>query len=63
MVNTPTRAAMYLRISLGRNMDGLAIDRQREDCLKIAKDRGWEVAEEYVDQSKSATDKTKRRPA
>lgn len=63
VTNTPTRAAVYLRISLDRNMDGLAIDRQREDCLKIARDRGWEVVEQYVDQSKSATDKTKRRPA
>lgn len=62
-VTSTTRAALYLRISLDRNMDGLAIDRQREDCLKIAKDRGWDVVEEYVDQSKSATDKTKRRPA
>ncbi|MFV0433313.1 MAG: recombinase family protein [Leucobacter sp.] len=57
-----TRAAVYLRISLDRNADGLAIERQREDCLRIAADRGWEVVEEYVDQSKSATDKTKKRP-
>ncbi|WP_433676890.1 recombinase family protein [Microbacterium gorillae] len=57
------RAAVYLRVSLDRNMDGLAIDRQRDDCLKIARDRGWQVIEEYVDQSKSATDKTKKRPA
>jgi len=53
---------VYLRISLDRNMDGLAIDRQREDCHKIAADRGWTVVEEYVDQSRSATDKTKVRP-
>ncbi|WP_234356236.1 recombinase family protein [Blastococcus sp. Marseille-P5729] len=44
-------------------LDGLAIDRQREDCLKIASERGWAVYKEYVDQSKSATDKTKVRPA
>lgn len=45
-------------------MDGLAIDRQRSDCERIAKDRGWAlVREPYVDQSKSATDKTKVRPA
>lgn len=44
-------------------MDGLAIERQRDECLKIATARGWHVIEEYVDQSKSATDKTKRRPA
>ncbi len=56
------RAALYLRISLDREMDGLAIDRQRADCLEIANTRGWEVVREYVDQSRSATDKTKRRP-
>lgn len=43
-------------------MDGLAIDRQREDCLKIAKSRGWQVVEEYRDQSMSTSDKTKRWP-
>lgn len=44
-------------------MDGLAIERQRDDCEKIAAGRGWTVVQEYVDQSKSATDKTKKRPA
>lgn len=62
MSSSPVRAAVYLRVSLDRNMDGLAIDRQRSDCLKIAADRGWAIVGEYVDQSKSATDKTKRRP-
>lgn len=62
MASSPVSTAVYLRVSLDRNMDGLAIDRQRSDCLKIASDRGWTVVEEYVDQSKSATDKTKRRP-
>ncbi len=32
----PVRAAIYLRISLDREMDGLAIDRQREDCESLA---------------------------
>lgn len=59
----PVRAAIYLRISQDREMGGLAIDRQRADCGRIAKDRGWEIVREYVDQSKSATDKTKVRPA
>lgn len=63
MAQNPVRAALYLRISLDREMDGLAIDRQRADCLTIAELRGWNVAREYVDQSKSATDKAKRRPA
>ena len=42
-------------------MDGLAIDRQRERCEELAKYRHWDVVETYVDQSKSATDRTKNR--
>lgn len=60
---TPRKAAIYLRISLDREMDGLAIDRQREQCEALAKYRQWQVVETYVDQSKSATDRTKVRPA
>lgn len=65
MTQQTYRAAIYLRISLDREMDGLAIDRQREACEKIAAHRGWLVDEDsyYIDQSKSATDKTKMRPA
>ena len=59
---TPVRAAIYLRISLDREMDGLAIERQREDCEKLARYRCWEVVETYVDQSKSATSRNVRRP-
>lgn len=61
--NAPRKAAIYLRISLDREMDGLAIDRQREQCEALAAYRQWEVVETYVDQSKSATDRTKVRPA
>lgn len=60
---TPIRAAIYLRISLDREMDGLAIDRQREDCENLARYRGWEIAQTYVDQSISASDRTTVRPA
>ena len=60
---SPVRAAIYLRISQDRELDGLAIERQREDCENLAKFRRWEVVETYVDQSKGATDKTKKRPA
>lgn len=59
----PVRAAIYLRISLDRELDGLAIDRQREDCEKLAKHRGWTVAQTYVDQSISASDRATIRPA
>ena len=43
-------------------MDGLAIDRQREDCENLAQFRRRDVIETYVDQSKSATDRTAMRP-
>lgn len=59
---TPTRCAIYLRISQDRNADGLALDRQREDCENLARYRRWDVVKVYVDQSKSATDKTSVRP-
>lgn len=42
--------------------DGLAIDRQREDCENLARFRRWDVVETYVYQSKSATDRTAIRP-
>lgn len=61
--NSRRKAAIYLRISLDREMDGLAIDRQRDQCEALAAYRQWEVVETYVDQSKSATDRTKVRPA
>lgn len=44
-----TRAAVYLRISRDPRADGLAVERQREDCRRIAAERGWEVIAEYAD--------------
>lgn len=57
----PRRAAIYLRISQDREMDGLAISRQREDCLALAACEGWQVVETYVDQSISAYDMSAKR--
>ena len=57
-----TCAAIYLRISLDAAMNGLAIERQREDCKAIAKQRGWTVVHTYVDQSISASKKDVERP-
>ncbi|WP_414122811.1 recombinase family protein [Corynebacterium nuruki] len=58
-----TRVATYLRISLDRYMDGLAIDRQRDNCMVLAERRGWTDVTEYVDQSKSASKMTVTRDA
>lgn len=63
-MSTPkVRAAVYLRVSLDATGEQLAVSRQREDCLKIAADRGWLVTKEYADNSVSASNRNKRRPA
>lgn len=57
-----TRAAVYLRISQDHSGDGLAVARQREDALRLAAERDWTIAQEYVDNSISASDSRKARP-
>lgn len=59
-----TRAAVYLRISKDDQANGLAVERQREDSLKIIAERGWElVREPYVDNAISASKRNVKRPA
>lgn len=53
-------AAVYLRQSVDRFGDELAISRQRADCLKLCERRGW-TSREYVDNNTSAI--KGRRPA
>jgi DNA invertase Pin-like site-specific DNA recombinase len=62
-VEKRTRAAIYLRISKDDEANGLAIDRQREDCVRIIDARGWSVEGEYVDQGISASKRDVKRPA
>ena len=52
--------AIYLRQSVDRYGDELAISRQRDDCLKLCEGRGW-TPHEYVHNDKSAS--KGRRPA
>ncbi|MCY7290261.1 MAG: recombinase family protein, partial [Cryobacterium sp.] len=33
---------------------GLGVERQREDCLQLARERGWEVVAEFADNDISA---------
>jgi DNA invertase Pin-like site-specific DNA recombinase len=47
-------AALYCRISLDRDGQGLGVDRQEQSCRKLARERGWPVAEVYVDNDRSA---------
>lgn len=59
---TTGKAAIYLRVSLDTTGEQLAVQRQREDCLALAQHRGWDVVDEYVDNSVSASDSRKQRP-
>ena len=49
------RTCLYLRISTDKSGDGLGIERQREDCRKLAEQRGWTVVQEIVENNTSAT--------
>ncbi len=55
-------AAVYARISSDPTGQALGVQRQLEDCRKLPEDRGWTVAEEYVDNDLSAFN-GKQRPA
>lgn len=47
-------AAVYARISADVEGKSLGMQRQLEDCRKLASDRGWVVGREYVDNDISA---------
>lgn len=53
---------IYLRQSQDRLGTGLAVDRQREDCERLCRERGWHVVDILVDNDVSATS-TAKRPA
>jgi DNA invertase Pin-like site-specific DNA recombinase len=55
-------AAIYARISRDVTGEGLGVERQLKDCRALAAQRGWDVAEEYVDNDISAY-RGKARPA
>ena len=53
-MRTVKAAAIYARISSDQTGEGLGVARQLEDCRRLAADRGWTVAAEYVDNDISA---------
>ena len=58
----PRRAALYLRVSTGRQAAGdVSIPSQRDLTRRFCEARGWAVTEEFVESGASATDD--RRPA
>src|SRR4051812_12267006 len=54
------RAVVYCRVSLDKTGQGLAVDRQREDCVALASVKGWTVVDTFTDNSVSAAGKKKR---
>lgn len=58
----PRRCAVYLRISLDQTGEMLAIERQREDALKLAAAREWTVVSWYIDNSITASKANVTRP-
>jgi site-specific DNA recombinase len=60
-MTAPVRAALYLRVSTGRQADNdLSIPDQRRQARAHCASRGWEIVADYVEPGVSATDD--RRP-
>src|SRR6516165_10439586 len=60
-MTTPVRAALYLRVSTGRQAENdLSIPDQRRQAKAYCASRGWEIVADYVEPGASATDD--RRP-
>jgi site-specific DNA recombinase len=61
-MGTPNRlqAGVYVRISQDRAGAGLGVERQEEDCRKLAKQLGWRVHRVYIDNDTSAYSAKKR---
>jgi DNA invertase Pin-like site-specific DNA recombinase len=55
LATKPVKAAVYLRQSLDRTGEGLAVARQREDNVALAKLKGWGDIIEYEDNDTSAS--------
>jgi DNA invertase Pin-like site-specific DNA recombinase len=55
MNTTGSKVAVYLRQSLDRDGKQVAVSRQRQECLKLCRERGWLGTVEYCDNDKSAS--------
>jgi site-specific DNA recombinase len=51
---SPARVGAYARISSDREGDGLGVERQLEDCARLAERKGWVIVERFVDDDVSA---------
>lgn len=61
-MGTKTRAALYLRISKDDAQTGLAVERQREECVRIIEREDFDLVETYKDNGVSAYSRNVKRP-
>ena len=54
------RAFVYLRQSLDRTGEGAAVTRQKEDCLRLCVERGWDVVRIWSENDTSASSQKPR---
>lgn len=57
------RAALYLRISKDDAQTGLAVERQRAECMEVIKREKLDLIETYTDNGVSAYNRNVKRPA
>lgn len=58
---SPVQAAIYCRISLAVLKDTTKVDEQEAQCREVARRLGWEVAEVFKDNSRSAWQRNRKR--
>ena len=59
---TPTRCAIYIRVSTAmQRMEGWSLDAQRDSLTQLAEAKGWKVIGIYADEGKSARKRLKNR--
>lgn len=54
----PKRVGVYLRVSTS----GQTVENQRQDLVRVAEQRGWQIVEEYVDHGISGSKGRDKRP-
>lgn len=53
--NSPTRAAVYTRVSSEEQIEGTSLDSQRQQCEAFCSARGWEIVDVYTDEGVSGS--------
>ncbi|HEY1282717.1 MAG TPA: recombinase family protein, partial [Acidimicrobiales bacterium] len=60
--SAPVSVGIYCRISSDDRRDELGVKRQEHNCRALADTKGWSVADIYVDNDRSASKETTKRP-